>query len=334
MSDFRSKKRIGSGQKSRTNSRENLHKLQKSPSSSTSSLSSITGGTNNSRNRNGTKSSRQTNDDVVRSIVKEEGRTARNLIAYSVPLQEESDKVGKTMKLSASPRKSSQPNLRTRSADPSTRFGRQRKRSGRDETPPSKKNESASRRSSGSGIGKKPDLRARYWAFLFDNLQRAVDEIYKTCEADESELECREVIMMLERCTHDFKTLIQRFRVIKEFENADDGKRPTSLAWELRKTSPGKSLVAANASQSSLIDKQPSSAAQRALKFASFEERPTDDIPAVPVQRSPNVVSGGNSWADRVKGISTTPPLKKQPNSGDTENVPAINDGNYSLRFH
>lgn len=39
--------------------------------------------------------------------------------------------------------------------------------------------------------GKKPDLRARYWKFLFDNLQRAVDAIYETCEQDESALECR-----------------------------------------------------------------------------------------------------------------------------------------------
>ena len=38
---------------------------------------------------------------------------------------------------------------------------------------------------------KKVDLRARYWAFLFDNLQRAVDEIYQTCEADESIVECK-----------------------------------------------------------------------------------------------------------------------------------------------
>uniref|UniRef100_A0AAQ5Z923 C2H2-type domain-containing protein n=1 Tax=Amphiprion ocellaris TaxID=80972 RepID=A0AAQ5Z923_AMPOC len=35
------------------------------------------------------------------------------------------------------------------------------------------------------------DLRARYWAFLFDNLRRAVDEIYVTCESDQSVLECK-----------------------------------------------------------------------------------------------------------------------------------------------
>lgn len=38
---------------------------------------------------------------------------------------------------------------------------------------------------------RKVDLRARYWAFLFDNLRRAVDEIYVTCESDQSVVECK-----------------------------------------------------------------------------------------------------------------------------------------------
>ena len=39
--------------------------------------------------------------------------------------------------------------------------------------------------------GKRSDLRARYWAYLFENLSRAVDEIYVTCETDDSTLECK-----------------------------------------------------------------------------------------------------------------------------------------------
>lgn len=35
------------------------------------------------------------------------------------------------------------------------------------------------------------NLHARYWSYLFDNLHRAVDEIYKTCEVDESIVECQ-----------------------------------------------------------------------------------------------------------------------------------------------
>lgn len=53
---------------------------------------------------------------------------------------------------------------------------------------------SGSRKLSGSFSGKKNDLRARYWSYLFDNLKRAVDEIYGTCEADESIVECQVMV--------------------------------------------------------------------------------------------------------------------------------------------
>jgi S phase cyclin A-associated protein in the endoplasmic reticulum len=48
------------------------------------------------------------------------------------------------------------------------------------------------------------DLRARYWAFLFENLRRAVDEIYQTCETDESVVECKVLLnfeIFLSYCT-------------------------------------------------------------------------------------------------------------------------------------
>lgn len=47
-----------------------------------------------------------------------------------------------------------------------------------------------SRRPNSAQGSKKDNLRARYWSYLFDNLQRAVDEIYKTCDNDESTVEC------------------------------------------------------------------------------------------------------------------------------------------------
>lgn len=43
---------------------------------------------------------------------------------------------------------------------------------------------------------RKVDLRARYWAFLFDNLRRAVDEIYVTCESDQSVVECKVMLQL------------------------------------------------------------------------------------------------------------------------------------------
>lgn len=98
-------------------------------------------------------------------------------------------------------------------------------------------------RSSSAGRNPQNDLRARYWAFLFENLHRAVDEIYQTCEMDESVVECKEAIMMLENYSKEFRSLIQWLNLNKDFENTSPPNRPTSLAWEVRKSSPGKGIL-------------------------------------------------------------------------------------------
>ncbi len=38
---------------------------------------------------------------------------------------------------------------------------------------------------------KESDIRDRYWTYLFENLKRAVDEIYQTCEHDKSISDCK-----------------------------------------------------------------------------------------------------------------------------------------------
>ena len=49
----------------------------------------------------------------------------------------------------------------------------------------------AYRPSSTASFQSQKNLRARYWSYLFDNFHRAVDEIYSTCENDESIIECK-----------------------------------------------------------------------------------------------------------------------------------------------
>ncbi|KAL4227984.1 hypothetical protein ACF0H5_013422 [Mactra antiquata] len=213
--------------------------------------------------------SRMNTSDRVKKIVQEEGRTARNLVLYHVPVQS---------------------NLQT--------TDRSRPRQTRKPLPKEQSDLKSSQKadllkSPKSDGGKKPDLRARYWKFLFDNLQRAVDAIYETCEQDESALECREVIMMLEQSTKDFQSLIERLHVQKEYEQATkEGDRPVSIAWEVRKMSPGKS-------PSGMGHRTSPSPAQRALNFSYPDEK-------LATKSSPPSATG-NSWADRVKGISVSP---------------------------
>jgi hypothetical protein len=72
--------------------------------------------------------------------------------------------------------------------------------------------------------GKASNMQARYWSYLFDNLHRAVDEIYCTCEADESIIECQEVIMTLDVCKRDFEGLIKQIEIQTAFQSVDDEK--------------------------------------------------------------------------------------------------------------
>ena len=65
-----------------------------------------------------------------------------------------------------------------------------------------------------------------------------MDDLYKTCEGDESCMYAREVIMHLDNYTKDFKSLVHRLKTMVEYENTPPPQRPSSLAWDIRKTSP------------------------------------------------------------------------------------------------
>ncbi|XP_063613526.1 uncharacterized protein LOC134786792 isoform X1 [Penaeus indicus] len=155
----------------------------------------------------------------VKARLQEEGREARNLVAYSLPIQDppQPDAAGirhREVKrvVEMTPRRGSKQDKRPRSAS--------------------------------AGRDPQASLRARHWGFLFRNLQQAVDEIYQTCEDDESIVECKEAILMLERYTSDFQKLIEWLKLKWEYEHTPPPQRPNSLTWEIRTSSPGKALQA------------------------------------------------------------------------------------------
>ncbi|XP_023143555.1 S phase cyclin A-associated protein in the endoplasmic reticulum isoform X3 [Amphiprion ocellaris] len=282
-------------------------------SGSNSSGSSHGGGKSKNASITALKASfqRSNSHDKVRKIVAEEGRAARNLIAWSVPLEnkeEEAKSKGNSSGNSRSQRiNSGQQRNKKQHAGVESKAGPLLDKG--PEKSPTKARQP-----------RKVDLRARYWAFLFDNLRRAVDEIYVTCESDQSVLECKEVLMMLDNYVRDFKALIDWIQLQEKLEKTDAQNRPTSLAWEVRKMSPGRHVM-----PSPTADRMvPSPGARRALNFGG----------PPPTLAGARLSHTGPSWADRVKCSQsvpsssqlTTSPVEK-PGKKDAEGWETVQRG-------
>uniref|UniRef100_A0A4W3I6T7 S-phase cyclin A-associated protein in the ER n=1 Tax=Callorhinchus milii TaxID=7868 RepID=A0A4W3I6T7_CALMI len=219
---------------------------------------------------------RSNSHDKVRKIVAEEGRAARNLIAWSVPLENKDEEGKNKTHTSGKPRDI----VKVSSAENKATLNTVGEKNTIEKSP------TKGRQS------RKVDLRARYWAFLFDNLRRAVDEIYVTCESDQSVVECKEVLMMLDNYVRDFKALIDWLQLQEKLEKTDAQNRPTSLAWEVRKMSPGRHVM-----PSPPTDRiGPTSSARRSLNFVA-----SNTMPPPPVLVAARLAPTGASWADKVK---------------------------------
>lgn len=104
----------------------------------------------------------------------------------------------------------------------------------------------------------KERFRERLWCFLFENLNRAVDELYLLCELECDLEQVKEAILVLQEAESDFKELHVR---VEEFEKMrknptqpasgavmsmkGDQRRPHALSWEVRRmtTSPHRAEI-------------------------------------------------------------------------------------------
>ncbi|XP_059917834.1 S phase cyclin A-associated protein in the endoplasmic reticulum isoform X2 [Gadus macrocephalus] len=254
---------------------------------------------------------RSNSHDKVRKIVAEEGRAARNLIAWSVPLESKEEE--------AKSKNNSSGNARAQRIN--SGLNRNKKQhAGVDGkvTAGLLLDKMAEKSPTKARQPRKVDLRARYWAFLFDNLRRAVDEIYVTCESDQSVVECKEVLMMLDNYVRDFKALIDWIQLQEKLEKTDAQNRPTSLAWEVRKMSPGRHVLPSPSSDRLV----PSPGARRTLNFGG----PPPNLAVARLSLT------GPSWADRVKSSQSLPcsahpsPIEK-PGKLDAEGWETVQRG-------
>ena len=118
----------------------------------------------------------QNSFERLQKIVEKEGKSARNLVARSVPAVNEGDsgrgKVGARRRPFRTEQQLSSSERMCRAAA-------------------DQYSNSTLRGDEGCRSFNKADVQARYWSYLFDNLFRAVDEIYRTCEMDCSVIECQ-----------------------------------------------------------------------------------------------------------------------------------------------
>nr|XP_030136914.3 S phase cyclin A-associated protein in the endoplasmic reticulum isoform X4 [Taeniopygia guttata] len=93
--------------------------------------------------------------------------------------------------------------------------------------------------------------------------------------------------MMLDNYVRDFKALIDWIQLQEKLEKADAQSRPTSLAWEVKKMSPGRHVIPSPSTDRISV----TSNARRSLNFGN---------PAVTISAT-RLAPSGVSWADKVK---------------------------------
>lgn len=107
-------------------------------------------------------------------------------------------------------------------------------------------------------VESKERFRQRLWCFLFENLNRSIDELYLLCELECDLEQMKEAVLVLEEAAFDFKELKSRVEEFETVKNASpllsdgapmtlksDQRRPHALSWEVRRmtTSPHRAEI-------------------------------------------------------------------------------------------
>lgn len=95
-------------------------------------------------------------------------------------------------------------------------------------------------------VESKERFRQRLWCFLFENLNRSIDELYLLCELECDVEQMKEAVLVLEEAAFDFnelKSRVEEFETVKKASPQlsdratmtlkSDQRRPHALSWEV-----------------------------------------------------------------------------------------------------
>ena len=151
-------------------------------------------------------------------------------------------------------------------------------------------------------------------------MQRAVDEIYRTCEEDENVSECKEVILVLENYTRDFHNLIEWFKVKWAYESTVPPLRRTPLAWEVRKTSPCRLWNSTPKPSSPLQRSSPTGSSCKSPIETSFDSRSvSSDGKINSIQEEPDKTNNESTENKKNLQEKRKVPLNKSSDTASNE---------------
>ncbi|KAK3000329.1 hypothetical protein RJ639_022444, partial [Escallonia herrerae] len=216
---------------------------------------------------------------------------------------------------------------------------------------------------SAGGAGEsKERFRQRLWCFLFENLNRAVDELYLLCELECDLDQMKEAVLVLDEAASDFKELNNRVEAFEKVKRSSsqlsdeapitlksDHRRPHALSWEVRRmtTSPHRAEILSSSLEAfRKIQQERAStyAASDAVKYRSDcpnHHSRTSDISekhtgrsAVRSEAKESVVKSRKQVGASDSAQGNLSREKRNVDSGKSSKVNSVQNGHLPLQSH
>ncbi|XP_003745920.1 S phase cyclin A-associated protein in the endoplasmic reticulum [Galendromus occidentalis] len=180
-----------------------------------------------------------------------------------------------------------------------------------------------------SSLGRSRSYRARYWAYLLDNLQKAKNEICDVCEKDQDILACKEVLLILNNYSKEFQALIDLVKLNDELEKTPAPSRPASVSWEVRK--PGS--LSRHSRVSPIPPRTPTPKETATIGVQTVEEkpkplptpvRPSSGLSTRTAQKSATSTIQQPKPTSAIRSSSHKPPVTSVPKKPSTLSVSQV----------